>query len=485
MATDSIVSDPLLSLRRAIAAQALPSPTTSSDASTANEGITDDLAQASHLFFSHPAPHTIPLNTETRFVSAASNDTSVDLRSIFFAWQKKDVAIPEYITSAQEVNEALKKKVDGAGGKEEQILNLVFVERLDLITWLEGASDDSEYIKPLEGAAAAAEAAAAAVSAPTAAATALEEAAVAAPTAPAAAVPGTARPAKVIDPRLQEIYNGERKLGDRNTVLRGIKPTEFSHVRKTAEIFLGRNRNARPGANKLVPGKGGILPAPSVGLALPKKPPTSVSSSSSSSSSRRVDPIILLSPSASSPIRLSNIKSFLQDGVFVPPDHPTLASHTTSNLQIITRQLRINGDSTTGGGGPGKSSSTASSGGGSGSRRPTRFILADSTTNFKPDYWQRLVAVFTTGQAWQFKSYKWTNPPELFRHAAGIHVNMTGDHVPTQIREWGRGVSTFSLSRWDEKKGVDGAGRWLDREIVEHIWDIIEQNMKAKGLLNR
>lgn len=224
MATDAIVSDPLLSLRRAIAAQALPSPTTSSDASTANEGVTDDLAQASHLFFSHPAPHTIPLNTETRFVSAASNDTPVDLRSIFFAWQKKDVAIPEYIASAQEVNEALKKKVDGQ--KEEQILNLVFVERLDLITWLEGASDDSEYIKPLEGAAAAAEAAAAAVSAPTAAA-ALEEAAVPAPTAPTAAVPGAARPAKVIDPRLQEIYNGERRLGDRNTVLRGIKPTVF------------------------------------------------------------------------------------------------------------------------------------------------------------------------------------------------------------------------------------------------------------------
>ena len=33
------------------------------------------------------------------------------------------------------------------------------------------------------------------------------------------------RVAKTIDPRLQEIYNGERRMGDRNTVLRGIKPT--------------------------------------------------------------------------------------------------------------------------------------------------------------------------------------------------------------------------------------------------------------------
>lgn len=223
MATDSIPSDALLSLRRAIAAQALPSPTTSADVSTASEGITDDLAQASHLFFTQPVPpHTIPLNTPTRFVSAASNDTPVDLRSIYFAWLKKDVAIPEYIASAQQVNEVLKshKKPVDESGRQEQILNLVFVERLDLITWLEGASDDSEYIKPLEGAAAAAAAAAPTAAVPEVAAA----AAAPVPTAPTAAAPG-ARPAKVIDPRLQEIYNGERKLGDRNTVLRGIKPT--------------------------------------------------------------------------------------------------------------------------------------------------------------------------------------------------------------------------------------------------------------------
>jgi len=33
------------------------------------------------------------------------------------------------------------------------------------------------------------------------------------------------RQGKNIDPRLAEIYNGERRMGDRNSVLRGIKPT--------------------------------------------------------------------------------------------------------------------------------------------------------------------------------------------------------------------------------------------------------------------
>lgn len=224
-ATDPILSDPLLSLRRAIASQALPTPTTSPDLST--EHATDDLAKATHLYFPHPIPHSIPLNTPTRFVSPAS-DKPVDLRSIFFAWQKKDVAIPEYIASAQELNDVLKQK-EG----EEQVQNLVFVERLDLITWLEGASDESEYIKPLEGAAAAAVAdlgtaaqttADAAVASRAAGGVAAVPSGGAVPTAGAQAGAGT-RLAKVIDPRLQEIYNGERKLGDRNSVLRGIKPT--------------------------------------------------------------------------------------------------------------------------------------------------------------------------------------------------------------------------------------------------------------------
>lgn len=171
MTTDPTIQDPLVALRRAIAAGSLPTPTTSPDPAAQDPTkATEDLSAATHLFFREPTPQTIPLTAATRFVSSSS-DSAVDLRSIFFAWQKKDVAIPEYIASATELNEALKEKQPQAQGEEGQgqspvqVQNLVFVERLDLITWLEGASDDSEYIKPLEGAAAAAVAAAAAASA--------------------------------------------------------------------------------------------------------------------------------------------------------------------------------------------------------------------------------------------------------------------------------------------------------------------------------
>ena len=188
--------DPLLSLRHSIASKNYPVPSTS------------DLAIATHLVFTQP-DQAFPLDIPTRFISS---EKPVDLRSIFFAWQKKDDVITEYINSAQHLNDDLSKE-GGIGGS---LQHLIFVERLDLITWLEGASEESEYIRPLDAEATTAQAAGSAKVA--------SGAAGGVSTIPS----GAARPGKTIDPRLQEIYNGERRMGDRNSVLRGIKPTVTS-----------------------------------------------------------------------------------------------------------------------------------------------------------------------------------------------------------------------------------------------------------------
>ncbi|KAL8826851.1 MAG: hypothetical protein Q9170_007249, partial [Blastenia crenularia] len=334
MATTDL--DPLLRLRQSIAANDAPFTTTTPDFTSPTEA-TENLATATHLQFNNPQ-QSYSLDTPTRFISS---DYPVDLRSIWFAWQKKDVAIPDYIASAQQLNEELSGKAGGVG----RVQNLVFVERLDLITWLEGASEESEYIKGLDSDASAARSAQVA-----------SGAAGGVSTIPSSAA--GARGGKTIDPRLQEIYNGERRMGDRNTVLRGIKPTDFSHVRKIAETFLSRSRPSKPQQN----------PNPTSNLvSLPKnqKPST-----------RRPDPIILLSPSASSLLRMSNIKSFLSDGVYTLPQTST----TAANILHISRLLPSIDP-----------------------HRPLRFILVDTPEQFRPDYWNRVVAVFTTGQTWQFK----------------------------------------------------------------------------------
>ena len=211
-------SDPLILLRASIAASKPPQLTTN-PAEPAEHGI-DSFAEASHLYFPYPTPQCLPLTTTTRFTSTAPDTVQVDLRSIYFAWVKKDVTVPEYIASAQELDQQLP---DG-----QKIRNLVFVERLELMTWLEGATEESEYIKPTEDAPGTAGAAA--------------KAAEIAGGAGVPPQPGTGqtvtqhvggRPIRVIDARLQTIYSGERSMLDHNSVLRGIKPTVRTEVSKS------------------------------------------------------------------------------------------------------------------------------------------------------------------------------------------------------------------------------------------------------------
>jgi parafibromin len=221
------LGDGLLLFRNSIEASSLPLLTTSDDVNTAESQKTDSLALATHLYFTHPLPQCIPLNAPTRFISQTPDTTLVDLRSIYFAWIKKDVPVNEYIALAQEL--------DGQLPDGQRVRNLVFVERLDLITWLEGASDESEYIKPLEGQDIATS----------------DSAAKAADVAGGAGVPTISgagvgvvqqtgvggRPVKIIDARLQEIYNGERLMGDRNSVLRGVKPTVSEMILNCTSLF--------------------------------------------------------------------------------------------------------------------------------------------------------------------------------------------------------------------------------------------------------
>jgi len=387
-------SDPLILLREAIKTQAPYHPTASSDPASPRV----ELAQATHLAFPTRGI-ALPIATPTRFIS---NDKPFDLRSIYFAWLNRDQLIPQYNAEATALNESL--------GDKGKVQNLGYIEKLDLITWLEGA--ESEYIVPLAGGEAAAAGGEATAT-------------------KAGAAASTARAGKgTLDPRLASVYNGERKMGDRNTVLRGIKPTDFSHVRKLAASFLTKKSQSAPTSTMANP----------------------TTSSSSKVSGRRPDPIILLSPSASALLRLNNIRSFLQDGRFTPAD---TAASTASMLHVQRSMPSIDPN------------------------RPLRFILVEGPEQFKPEYWNRVVAVFTTGQTWQFKNYKWSSPNELFKHVLGVYVGWRGDAPPDNVKDWGHRVVSTAVDRW-RGDGHD-ASRFRDKEITEQIWKAIEVAMVHKG----
>lgn len=179
-----------------------PFPTTSSDPAEAEANLAE-LHEATHLYLPKPTPLCISLDAKTRFVLQGEE---VDLRSVYLAWVHRDLNIPDYLAKFTELNAKLPS--------DQQARQLSFVEKIELISWLEG-SESSDLVKTLE---IAPDSAAASGTVPVVAGT-------------GAAVTQTSangRPVKVIDARLQTIYNGERKMGDRNTILRGIKPTVSS-----------------------------------------------------------------------------------------------------------------------------------------------------------------------------------------------------------------------------------------------------------------
>lgn len=419
MATTELPEDPLSLLRRTIVSQRQPIPTTNPD-----QPQTDvSLAQATHLLFNFDsaqdgAQHiSVPLNAPTRFISPAAGNKPLDLRSVFFCYQCRDSDTAGYLTAVSDLNSELK-----AAGKDETASNVVFAEKLDLNMWLAGemGENDSEYIKSLG-----------------------DNKADRKETADTLKQAQGDLDVEMLDAggddvkrreeeeRLAAIYAAERRMGDHNTVLRGIKIQDFSGIRKYSALFLNKGK-PQAGAQQAVPT---LTNNPA--LRPPVKP---------TQSGRRPEPIILLSSSFSSLLKMQNIKSFLAEGVYQPLE----SSGEAANILHITRQLRTVH--------PGHS---------------TRFILVDDPSNFRPDYWNRVVAVFTTGQTWQFKSYKWTNPAELFSHALGVYVGYSGEVVPDTVKGWGRQVLSVQIDK--------GQNRWRDREVVETIWSNIEARMRAMG----
>ncbi|KAK5127810.1 hypothetical protein LTR85_004926 [Meristemomyces frigidus] len=427
--TDTPPPDALSLLRSSIAANTLPIPSTAEEPST--QADTDaSLATASYLIFNSQSSQNggqhiaIPLTQPTRFISTAAGNKPLDLRSVYFCYLSRDTSVGAYLAGIQALNNELK-----AAEKEETVTNLVFGEKLDLLSWLAGevGEEESEFIRSLDAnKQTRAEADAAAATAEGGEDVEMRDAGL-----------SDAAAAKAEQERLRDIYAAERKMGDRNTVLRGVKMQDFSDVRKKySMLFFAKSR---PGANNTTG-----QPAPTLTNNPALRPPVKAAQPG-----RRPEPIILLSPSASSLLRMPNIKSFLEEGIYTPPE--SAGGGTGANILHLTRTLP----------------SISPNG------KPTRFILVDDPSSFRPDYWDRLVAVFTTGQTWQFKNYKWQQPAELFSHALGVYVGWKGEVVPDTVKGWGRGVMVAQIDK--------GSQRWRDREVVEDVWRGIEGRMRAMG----
>lgn len=379
--------DPLTALRASIKQNAAIKLLTTTSIDTAD--VAESIVQASALLFPKLSSVTaqdtaVPLDQLTRFIPTGE-DQPVDLRTIYNCFLTKDLNVTDYIAISEERN----------------IKNLKFLDRANLLTWLDGATDSISNLEEAEK--------------PDSAVVAKSEST-------------SASTAKSVDPHLEEIYANERVLVDQNKQLHGAKNIDFSFAAALCKKEV-------------------ITPLKATLSSKARHHPSATTSSTGSSSAsafqkKGKDPIILVSPSASSALNIANIKQFLEQGSY----EAVASTSGSSNIIRLSRQSPRLGTSS------------------------VRFIVVDSVDKFKPEYWDRVVAVFVTGQQWQLSPYKWPDPNTLFQKVLGFGVVFRGDNIPPTLQNWNVAIEV-----------LDRNHRFRDREVVERIWDRIESYMLARG----
>lgn len=91
--------------------------------------------------------------------------------------------------------------------------------------------------------------------------------------------------------------------------------------------------------------------------------------------------------------------------------------------------------------------------------------------------WPRVVAIFATGQDWQFKGWRAARKPdrpditpaEIFERCPGFFLGYENDTLPENITKWS--VKSLQVSR---------TKRYLDAGIVNAFWADVDAHIFAK-----
>lgn len=217
------------------------------------------------------------------------------------------------------------------------------------------------------------------------------------------------------DPRMARIAEFEINSLDHNAALRGTKNVMLKNLISDAKRFATELKMSK--VNKSV---------------------------ANNTVKTMKQPIIIVSPATTALLSLTNIKQFLEEGKFVEP----------SLQRVENKVVTIN-------------------------RRSDGFVPAahsimvvDNVDLFtKPEYWERVIAIFTTGQAWQFAKYKYSKPEVLFQKYPGFYMSYLGDITPKQIHDWN--VSVVNVDR--------GEKRFRDKMIVKDLWAHLDRILLAKN----
>ncbi|WOL15280.1 hypothetical protein Cni_G24061 [Canna indica] len=159
-------------------------------------------------------------------------------------------------------------------------------------------------------------------------------------------------------------------------------------------------------------------------------------------------PIILVPSASQTLITIYNVKEFLEDGVFVPTDVKMKAMRGPKP-ECVTVQKKLSRD-----------------------RVVAAYEVRDKPSAFKPEDWDRVVAVFVLGKEWQFKDWPFKDHVEIFNKIIGFFVRFEDDSVESAktVKQWN--VKIISISKHK---------RHQDRTAALEVWDRLEEFMRSRS----
>ncbi|CAL9147941.1 protein CDC73 homolog [Musa acuminata AAA Group] len=159
-------------------------------------------------------------------------------------------------------------------------------------------------------------------------------------------------------------------------------------------------------------------------------------------------PIILVPSAFQTLITIYNVKEFLEDGVFVPTDVKVKAMRGPKP-DCVTVQKKLSRD-----------------------RAVAAYEVRDKPSAFKPEDWDRVVAVFVLGKEWQFKDWPFKDHVEIFNKIIGFFVRFEDDSVESAktVKQWN--VKIISISKHK---------RHQDRAAALEVWDRLEEFMRSRS----
>ncbi|XP_077986293.1 parafibromin-like [Glandiceps talaboti] len=162
-------------------------------------------------------------------------------------------------------------------------------------------------------------------------------------------------------------------------------------------------------------------------------------------------PIIIIPAATTALITMYNAKDLLQDLKFASTEMKKSQGGRRDNEVLVQRKKDANIGGTV-------QSVTV----------PYRVI--DTPSKLLPQDWDRVVAVFVQGPAWQFKGWPWLlsdgSPVDIFARIKAFHMRYDDIPLDSNVKKWDVHVLNIARNK-----------RHLDRAILQKFWEIMDKYM--------